>query len=106
MRFALAERAEIQSHLPECRQTKWRTSFSLLDEALGTLFAFPFAQMPTDATLTIRCPYCMAGIEFKPMVSYKDGRFVCEQCAHTVRPGVPEYRCTCRNCLKMLKLTK
>jgi hypothetical protein len=56
--------------------------------------------MPTDTTLTIRCPYCMAGIEFRPMIAYKDGRFVCRDCAHTVRPGVPEYECTCRRCLR------
>ena len=58
--------------------------------------------MPTDTTLTIRCPYCMAGIDFRPMISYKDGRFVCRDCAHTVRPGVPEYRCTCRPCLRLV----
>jgi hypothetical protein len=33
------------------------------------------------------------------MIAYKDGRFVCRDCAHTVRPGVAEYRCTCRPCL-------
>jgi hypothetical protein len=53
----------------------------------------------TDTTLTIWCPHCMVGIELTPMVAYKDGRFVCRDCAHTVRPGVPEYRCTCRPCL-------
>jgi len=56
---------------------------------------------PTDTTLVIRCPYCAVGIEFRPMIAYKDGRFVCRDCAHTVRPGVPEYRCTCRACLRM-----
>ena len=49
--------------------------------------------MPTDTILTIRCPYCMAGIDFRPMIAHKDGRFVCRDCAHTVRPGVPDYRC-------------
>jgi hypothetical protein len=48
--------------------------------------------MPTDTTLTIRCPYCMAGIEFRPMIAYKDGRFVCRDCAHTMRPGVRRRR--------------
>ena len=56
---------------------------------------------PTDTTLVIRCPYCVVGIEFRPMIAYKDGRFVCRDCAHTVRPGVPEYRCTCRPCLRL-----
>jgi hypothetical protein len=58
----------------------------------------------TDAILIIRCPHCMAGIEFRPMIAYKDGRFVCRDCAHTVRPGMPEYRCTCRPCLRLLRM--
>ena len=56
--------------------------------------------MPTDTILTLRCPYCMAGIDFRPMIAYKDGRFVCRDCAHTVRPGITEYKCTCRRCLR------
>src|ERR1035437_7570465 len=59
----------------------------------------------TDTTLTIRCPYCMAGIEFRPMIAYKDGRFVCRDCAHTVRPGVPEHKCACRTCLRLSRET-
>jgi hypothetical protein len=39
--------------------------------------------------------------EFRPMIAYKDGRFVCRDCVHTVRPGVPDYRCTCRPCLRL-----
>ena len=57
----------------------------------------------TDATLVIRCPYCMVGIESRPKIAYKDGRFVCRDCGHTVRPGVPEYGCTCRTCLRMAR---
>jgi hypothetical protein len=56
----------------------------------------------TDTTLVIRCPYCIVGIDFRPLIAYKDGRFVCRDCAHTVRPGVPEYRCTCRACLRTI----
>jgi hypothetical protein len=55
----------------------------------------------TDTTLTIYCPYCRVGIEPKPMIAYKDGRFICRDCAHTVRPGVHDYRCTCRPCLRL-----
>jgi hypothetical protein len=51
--------------------------------------------------LVIRCPHCMAGIDFKPMIAYRDGRFVCRDCAHTVRPGVPKYRCTCSTCSRL-----
>jgi len=56
-------------------------------------------QSVTDTILTIRCPHCMAGIDFRSMIAYKDGRFVCRDCAHTVRPGEAAYRCTCRRCL-------
>ena len=59
-------------------------------------------QLQTDTTLIIRCPHCMVGIDFRPMIAHKDGRFVCRDCAHTVRPGVPEYRCTCRKCLSAI----
>jgi hypothetical protein len=59
--------------------------------------------MPIDAILTIRCPYCVAGIDFRSMTAYKDGRFVCRNCAHTVRPGLANYRCTCRKCLMLGK---
>jgi hypothetical protein len=56
-----------------------------------------------DTTLIVRCPYCMAGIDFKSMIAYRDGRFVCPDCAHTVRPSEPEYRCTCRRCLHQMR---
>ncbi len=62
-------------------------------------------QLPTDTILIIRCPHCMAGMDFRPMIAHKDGRFVCRDCAHTVRPGVPEYRCTCRPCLRLSRKT-
>jgi hypothetical protein len=57
----------------------------------------------TDTTLIIRCPNCMLGIEFRPMIAYRDGRFVCRDCAHAVHPGLLEYRCMCRQCLKMAR---
>jgi hypothetical protein len=57
--------------------------------------------MPADTTVIIRCPYCMAGIGFSPMIAYKDGRFVCRGCAHTVRLAITEYRCPCRMRLRL-----
>ena len=59
--------------------------------------------MRDDETLIIRCSHCIAGIDFTPMIAHKDGRFVCRDCAHTVRPGIPEYRCTCSSCLLLLR---
>jgi rubredoxin len=58
----------------------------------------------SDSIVLLRCPYCTTGADFKLLVAYKkDGRFVCEQCTHTVRPAEPDYRCTCRHCLKWFK---
>jgi hypothetical protein len=48
----------------------------------------------------IRCPYCVLGDEFRPMVQ-RPGWFVCEVCCHTVLPGDPAFKCTCPNCLKL-----
>ncbi len=61
----------------------------------------PTAIPRTDSELVIRCLYCLVGFELRPMIAYKDGRFVCRDCAHTVRPGVAEYRCSCRHCLSL-----
>jgi hypothetical protein len=54
----------------------------------------------SDSILILRCPYCTTGDDSKELRAYKDGRFVCDACGHTVRPGEPTYRCTCRNCLR------
>ncbi len=56
--------------------------------------------MPADMVLVVRCPYCVSGIEFRPMIAYEDGRFVCRECGHTARPGDPDYRCSCRKCIE------
>jgi hypothetical protein len=58
---------------------------------------------PTDTILIIRCLYCISGLDFNLMIAHKDGRFICRDCAHTVRPGMSDYRCTCRPCLKLRK---
>ena len=85
----------------------WRSSFFVL---YFPLFGFGYqcaehlrmgtTCTATDTTLVIRCPHCKVGTEFRPMIAFKDGRFVCRDCAHTVRPGIPEYKCTCRPCLR------
>ena len=54
-----------------------------------------------DSQLIILCYWCSASADFLPMSAYIDGRFVCTACAHTVRPGVPQYRCKCRACLAL-----
>jgi ribosomal protein S27AE len=58
--------------------------------------------MPTqDTKLVIRCPYCVLGLDFRPMAAHKDGRFVCEKCGHTVHPEETAYLCSCCRCLRL-----
>jgi hypothetical protein len=54
-----------------------------------------------DGILIVRCPYCIAACEFLVMRAYKDGRFVCDRCGHTVRLEIYGYECACRNCLQL-----
>jgi hypothetical protein len=82
-----------------CFQGEWRACG--LASCVRALYEG--SELPTDTILIIRCAYCMAGIQHRPMIGYKDGRFVCCECAHTVRPGVAEYECTCRFCLRMAR---
>ncbi len=61
---------------------------------------------PNDTALVVRCSYCVGDGLFVPMLAYKDGRFVCVWCAHTVRLGDPEYHCTCRRCIEVANHTQ
>lgn len=54
-----------------------------------------------DSILVKRCPYCVVGFEFRLLIAYKDGRFVCEHCGHTTHPGDSAYQCSCSNCLRL-----
>ncbi len=46
----------------------------------------------------LRCPYCVLGDHFKPMLSRGGGLFVCNKCGHTAMPGKPEFKCFCQKC--------
>jgi hypothetical protein len=48
----------------------------------------------------VRCPYCMLSDEHKPMLQ-RPGWHVCEQCGHTVIPEDKDFKCSCRNCLRI-----
>jgi hypothetical protein len=50
---------------------------------------------------TVRCPYCVLGLEFRPMVAHLDGRYICNRCGHTRRPGDMTYECHCPRCVKL-----
>jgi ribosomal protein S27AE len=49
----------------------------------------------------VRCPYCVLGFEFGPMVAHVDGRYVCGKCGHTAYPGNAKYGCQCFKCLEL-----
>ena len=53
----------------------------------------------------VRCPYCVSGEEFKPMVSYVDGTFICARCGHTTRPKDEKYECRCSRCVELQRIT-
>jgi hypothetical protein len=50
----------------------------------------------------VRCPFCVLGLEFRPMVAHIDGRYICDKCGHTTHPGESEYQCHCPNCRKLV----
>lgn len=55
---------------------------------------------------TVRCPYCVTGLEFHPMVAHVDGRHICNKCGHTTGPSDAEYECRCPNCRKLASLDR
>jgi len=48
----------------------------------------------------VRCPYCMLGDQSGTMLQRPEW-FICEQCGHVVIPDDPDFKCCCRNCLKV-----
>ena len=51
----------------------------------------------------VRCPFCVLGLEFRPMVAHIDGRYICSKCGHTTHPAESEYQCQCPNCRKLVR---
>jgi hypothetical protein len=37
---------------------------------------------------TVRCPYCVLGLEFLPMIAHVEGRYICWKCGHTAKGAV------------------
>jgi Zn ribbon nucleic-acid-binding protein len=58
-----------------------------------------------SADATVRCPYCVLGDEFRPMLSDEDGQFTCAKCRHTARPADKNYSCRCYKCRDLIGLT-
>jgi hypothetical protein len=54
--------------------------------------------------MAIRCPYCVLGYEFRPMVAHADGKFVCNKCGHLAIPSDNNFECACWRCLELRAL--
>jgi DNA-directed RNA polymerase subunit RPC12/RpoP len=52
----------------------------------------------TDTLMVVRCPYCVLGEEFRPMVAHLDGRFICSKCGHLANPFNKDFKCSCPEC--------
>jgi hypothetical protein len=52
-------------------------------------------------TTVVRCPYCVAGDQLKPMAALSGGRFVCRQCGHLAIPTDKSFECACRKCFEL-----
>jgi hypothetical protein len=52
------------------------------------------------ADQSVSCPYCILGDQCKPMLQ-RPAWFICEQCGHIVIPEDPDFKCSCRDCLKL-----
>jgi hypothetical protein len=46
----------------------------------------------------VRCPYCMLGDDFRPMLPKPGGWCICQKCGHTVMTEKPEFKCYCQKC--------
>jgi len=49
----------------------------------------------------VRCPYCVLGDHFRPMVHRPGGWLICEKCLHMAMPEEPKFNCSCKKCRKL-----
>ena len=49
----------------------------------------------------VRCPYCVLGEGFRPMLSRAEYWFICQKCGHIAMPGKPGFKCFCQKCSKL-----
>jgi hypothetical protein len=56
----------------------------------------------------IRCPYCVLGSEFRPMVQSNlwspNESFLCLNCGHAATPADPYAKCACSRCLELAQI--
>ncbi len=81
-----------------CEQSPRR--FESLENECG-LHAKQTSKEDTEMKGIVRCPYCIFGPEFRPMVAHVDGRYICNKCGHTTHPKDAKYECHCPKCAKL-----
>jgi DNA-directed RNA polymerase subunit RPC12/RpoP len=54
--------------------------------------------------MVVRCPYCVLGEEFRPMVAHLDRRFICAKCGHLANPRGKDFKCSCPECSNLRAL--
>ena len=90
----------------ECRKRK--SSKAPLHHAFRTILwpagNFRLQRRGTMMRGTVRCPYCVTGLKFHPMVAHLDGRHICNKCGHITGPNDAEYECHCANCRKLASM--
>ena len=52
----------------------------------------------------VRCPYCVVGKEFRPMIALSEGAFVCAKCRHLEISGNQDLKCHCSRCIELRAL--
>ena len=60
------------------------------------------SDVTTYALISVRCPYCVDGLKFRPMQLMPDGAFTCP-CGHTAKPRESQFRCACSHCASAAK---
>jgi hypothetical protein len=54
-----------------------------------------------NSHFVLRCPYCVSGSDFRPLLARTDGRFFCVQCGHIASPRELTYVCGCEQCVRV-----
>ena len=58
------------------------------------------AEKVTMAEQIVRCPYCLLGDQFRPLLE-RPAWSICENCGHSMIPDDPDFKCSCRNCERL-----
>ena len=56
------------------------------------------ATKPLATEQIVRCPYCVLGDHFRPMLPRPEGWSICLKCGHFANPEKPEFKCFCQKC--------